>query len=549
MKKQKKMLKLKGMEEGWNVGLATRKSFSQSQGPVLSWPGQTRLVALDARERDRRACEDKHKAQARMRALHQAKVDKYNSKARAEAEALQAKTQKRHVQRLQGSLLEVVQFAARVHFLLRAAEAIEQEKQHKERIRKLVRAACQIQKQWRNYYLRAFMAKNHDRLLPVIMLSRRWLLRNRVKRKHKSHKVMLYLMREASMANKISNTMQRFRSTYLILHRTARHFLICRRLQVYVLLRLWVLDEPDIRNHILTEDRNKADTAMRSALLKLGEVGTEPQEAKWLTQIIRKLERKKREAFDNLQRGNKTCKTLKKTWAEHVARAGGEDWDSHEGAEESAEQVSCTDTSQANTHGDDTGSLSLGGSSNMGQLAGRGAAASVSSSPGGLAGKGWVKVLQDLCAEMPEGVVPMAMRITACEQFVREQRRFQRQQQEVPDKNVKRGISHTVEHIKTLLEGTLEDFDKAVAATASKRPRSTVMMYSGDRRCVIYLADLADLAALAPEGTLTLTLSCSPLTTVCSKPFQPYLNELASWQCASLPRFTLSSSMARTPRP
>jgi hypothetical protein len=241
----------------------------------------------------------------------------------------------------------------------------------------------------------------------------------------------------------------------------------------------------DVKNHIMSEERSKADAAVRASLqrLQVGEVDT-PLEAQWIPQLTRKFMTRHKQTARNLQRCSAVSKALRRTWSLPEGASlqlQQQQYSSGNSSAEAAESLVVArsassvagDASSVSSMAD---SVSSGASASIDRLmrhardkSGAGvtntahsyhstalmpgarhpgsagwnaqlrssavsgdasstsaAAAAVTAAAAAAAPvlSAWHKQLYELCADQPECTVPLVVRIRVCEAFLKDARRL-----------------------------------------------------------------------------------------------------------------------------
>ncbi|CAM9701212.1 unnamed protein product [Phaeothamnion confervicola] len=184
---------------------------------------------LDTRERDERLRRFHEGALRRVEAAQEQLVARRATAAERQKRDMAEKEWRRERGAAGRLLLSAMAAGAAMVALRTVGEKVMRAKAKRDGDEALEGAAKHIQKRWRRYYLASFLTANHRKLRPMLRLGRRWLLRARHRHKHSARPIILCMMRDNLMANKIGGALTRFRRCYQQLLRTARAFIACRR--------------------------------------------------------------------------------------------------------------------------------------------------------------------------------------------------------------------------------------------------------------------------------------------------------------------------------
>jgi hypothetical protein len=221
----------------------------QKQRSVLSLAAQLRAAVPSTRDRDIAAALSKQQARARAADAVQRKLNSMLAEAARRAQAAQDKAVAAQMRARQTLWLQLVLHSARLVHFKQSAAALGAARLRKQHERQLLSATLCVQKLWRAYYLKQFMAQNKLKLLPVTRMGMKWRLLCRARKKRACQPLLLFVVREAAMASKVDIAITSFRLYYRRLHSAASAFVRCRRARVLALMKLWVLEEP-VRNNL-----------------------------------------------------------------------------------------------------------------------------------------------------------------------------------------------------------------------------------------------------------------------------------------------------------
>eukprot|EP00953_Heterococcus_sp_UTEX-ZZ885_P019737 11017-Heterococcus_DN1.PRE.3 len=224
----------------------------QQQGSVLSLSAQLRAAVPSTRDRDIAAALSKQQARARAADAVQRKLNGMLAEAARRAQAAQDKAAAAQTRARQTLWLQLVLHSARLAHFKQSAAALGAARLRKQHERQLLSATLCVQKLWRAYYLKQFMAQNKLKLLPVTRMGMKWRLLCRARKKRACQPLLLFVVREAAMASKVDIAITSFRLYYRRLHSAASAFVRCRRARVLALMKLWVLEEPVRKNRAHT---------------------------------------------------------------------------------------------------------------------------------------------------------------------------------------------------------------------------------------------------------------------------------------------------------
>jgi hypothetical protein len=216
----------------------------QQQQSVLSLAAQLRAAVPSTRDRDAAAELSRQQARARAADAVQRRLNSMLAEAARRTQAAQDKAVAAQNRARQTLWLQLVLHSARLAHFQQAAAALGAARLRKQHERQLLSATLCVQKLWRAYYLRQFMAQNQLKLLPVTRMGMKWRLMCRARKKRACQPLLLFVVREAAMASKVDIAITSFRMYYRRLHSAAAAFVHCRRARVLALLKLWVLEEP-----------------------------------------------------------------------------------------------------------------------------------------------------------------------------------------------------------------------------------------------------------------------------------------------------------------
>jgi hypothetical protein len=221
----------------------------QQQRSVLSLAAQLRAAVPSTRDRDLAAALSKQQARARAADAVQRKLNSMLAEAARRAQAAQDKAAAAQTRARQTLWLQLVLHSTRLAHFKQTAAALGAARLRKQHERQLLSATLCVQKLWRAYYLKQFMAQNKLKLLPVTRMGMKWRLMCRARKKRACQPLLLFVVREAAMASKVDIAITSFRLYYRRLHSAASAFVRCRRARVLALMKLWVLEEP-VRNNL-----------------------------------------------------------------------------------------------------------------------------------------------------------------------------------------------------------------------------------------------------------------------------------------------------------
>jgi hypothetical protein len=223
--------------------------LQQQQRSVMSLAAQLRAAVPSTRDRDIAAALSKQQARARAADAVQRKLNSMLAEAARRAQAAQDKAVAAQMRARQTLWLQLVLHSARLVHFKQSAAALGAARLRKQHERQLLSATLCVQKLWRAYYLKQFMAQNKLKLLPVTRMGMKWRLLCRARKKRACQPLLLFVVREAAMASKVDIAITSFRLYYRRLHSAASAFVRCRRARVLALMKLWVLEEP-VRNNL-----------------------------------------------------------------------------------------------------------------------------------------------------------------------------------------------------------------------------------------------------------------------------------------------------------
>lgn len=270
--------------------------------------------------------------------------------------------------------------------------------------------------------------------------------------------VLLFVLREAVLCSKVEGAILQFRRHYHCMQNIARNFVMCRRARLLTLLKLWVIEEPRVKNGIITEERNKADAALRATLARLGKEFETLPDARWIPQLARKLQLREKETSQNLLKATLISKRLK-----NAQLGGPSDAGEDEGVDTDHPSDSVNDSRNV--------CLSSALPANV-----------TSGTPLAMEGPKWRRRVQEFCEQQPECLVPVGVRLRACEQYLRDARKRWAIREEGEGKGKSARSHASIGLVHKLLHESEEKFLEAMTAANKHHAPVALQIFSGEGR-------------------------------------------------------------------